>query len=109
MQQFLDDRKHMAFSMVDHLRWDLKQILDLAVAKGVIRANPVYVHPGTILLFVPKECAKPKRPVMTIDQIKKALEVLDLRAPGFQARCLRGNALQRDLRASPWSSKRGPC
>src|SRR5215470_7305839 len=56
MQQFLDDRKHMAFSMVDHLRWDLKQILDLAVAKRVITANPVYVHPGTMLLFVPKEC-----------------------------------------------------
>src|SRR5262249_10778275 len=26
MQQFLDDRKHLAVSMVDHLRWDLKQI-----------------------------------------------------------------------------------
>jgi len=69
----------MAFSMVDHLRWDLKQILDLAVAEGVLRANPVYVQPGTMLLFVPRECPKPKRPVMTIDQVKKALEVLDLR------------------------------
>lgn len=79
MQEFLDDHKHMACSMVDHLRWDLKQILDLAVAEGVIRANPVYVHPGTMLLFVPGECAKPKRPVMSIDDVKKALEVLDLR------------------------------
>ena len=79
MQQFLDDRKHMAFSMVDHLRWDLKQILDLAVAEGVIRTNPVYVQPGTMLLFVPRECAKPNRPVMTIDQVRKALAVLDLR------------------------------
>jgi len=79
MQQFLDDRKHMAFTMVDHLRWDLKQILDFAVAEGVIPTNPVYVQPGTMLLFVPRECAKPKRPVMTIDHVKSALEVLDLR------------------------------
>jgi integrase len=79
MQQFLDDKKHMAFSIVDHLRWDLKQILDLAVAKRVIDSNPVYVYPGTMLLFVPKECAKPKRPVMTVDDVRKALEALGLR------------------------------
>jgi integrase len=79
MQQFLDDRKHMAYSMVDHLRWDLKQILHLAVAKKVIEANPVYVEPGTMLLFVPRECPKPKQPVMTAADVRKALEVLDLR------------------------------
>jgi integrase len=79
MQQFLDDRKHLAFSTVDHLRWDLKQIFDLAVAESVIQTNPVYVQPGTMLLFVPRECPKPKRPVMTADQVKKALEVLGLR------------------------------
>jgi integrase len=79
MQRFLDERKHMACSMVDHLRWDLKQILDLAVAKGVIQSNPVYVQPGTMLLFVPRECAKTKRPVMTLDEVKKALDALGLR------------------------------
>ena len=26
LQAFLDDRKHLSYSMVDHLRWDLKQI-----------------------------------------------------------------------------------
>ena len=41
MQQFLDDRRTLAVSMVDHLRWDLKQILDLAVAEGAILSNPV--------------------------------------------------------------------
>jgi integrase len=79
LQRFLDDRKHMAFSMVDHLRWDVKQVLDLAVAEGVIKTNPVYVSPGTMLLFVPRECVKPKRPFMTMPQIKQALRVLDLR------------------------------
>jgi integrase len=79
VQEFLDDRKHMAFSMVDHLRWDVKQILDLSVAKGVIATNPVYMQAGTMLLFVPRECGKPKRPVMTVDHVKNALGVLGLR------------------------------
>jgi integrase len=79
LQTFLDDRKGLSFTMVDHLRWDLKQILDFAVAEGVIRKNPVYLQAGTMLLFVPRECTPPKRPVMTTDQVKKALEVLELR------------------------------
>jgi integrase len=78
MQQFLDERKHMARSMIDHLRWDLKQIFDLAVVKGVIRSNPVFMS-GKMWLFVPDECAQPKRPMMTVDQVKKVLDVLDLR------------------------------
>jgi integrase len=76
-QSFLDDRKHLARTMVDHLRWDIKQILDLAVAEGVIPRNPVYS--GKMLLFVPKECKKPERPVMTLEQAKLAFSVLDLR------------------------------
>jgi len=36
LRNFFDDRKHLAFSMADHLRWDLKQILDLAIAEGLI-------------------------------------------------------------------------
>src|SRR5262245_39346511 len=68
LQAFLDHRKHLSSSMVDHLRWDLKQILDLAIAEGVITRNPVYVPPGTMLLFVPRECPKAKRAVMSVDQ-----------------------------------------
>jgi integrase len=79
LQEFLDRRKKRAYTLVDHLRWDLKQILDLAVAEGVIPSNPVYVMPGTMLLFVPKECPKPKRSVMTVEQVKKAMSVLNLR------------------------------
>ena len=32
-----------------------------------------------MLLFVPRECTKPERPVMTLDQAKLAFSVLDLR------------------------------
>jgi integrase len=79
LQRFLDDRKHLAFSMVVHLRWDMKQILDLANAEGVITKNPVYVPPGTMLLFVPRECRRPERPVLTIEQVKKIFDALDQR------------------------------
>ena len=78
MQQFLDDRRHMAFSMVDHLRWDLKQILDLAVAEGVSSKNPVHVS-GTMLLFVPRECRPPARLIMTVQEAQQAFDVLGLR------------------------------
>jgi integrase len=76
-QTFLDERKHLAQSMVDHLRWDVKQILDLAVTKRIIQQNPVYS--GRMLIFVPRECKKPRRPVMSLDEAKLALSVLDLR------------------------------
>src|ERR1051326_4819237 len=79
LQDFLDRRKKRAYTLVDHLRWDLKQILDLAVAERVIPSNPVYVQPGTMLLFVPKECPTPKRSVMTVDQVKKAMSIPNLR------------------------------
>ncbi|PYS49767.1 MAG: hypothetical protein DMG13_22625 [Acidobacteria bacterium] len=79
LQAFLDDRKHLSYSMVDHLRWDLKQILNLAIAEGVITRNPAYVPPGTMLLFVPRECPKAKRLVMTVEQAKEAFASLELR------------------------------
>ncbi len=63
--------------MVDHLRWDVKQILDLSVAEGILPRNPVYS--GKMLLFVPKECKKAERPVMTLEQAKLAFSVLELR------------------------------
>jgi integrase len=78
LQNFLDERKTMAFTMVDHLRWDLKQILDLAVAENVIPRNPLYVS-GSMLLFVPRECPHPNRPTMNEKEVKKAIGVLDLR------------------------------
>ena len=78
MQGFLDQRKTMAFTMVDHLRWDLKQILDLAVAEDVIPRNPVYLS-NSMLLFVPRECTQPQRPTMNVKEVRQAIAVLDLR------------------------------
>jgi hypothetical protein len=32
----------MAYNTVDHLRWDLKAIFDLAAADGLFVRNPIY-------------------------------------------------------------------
>lgn len=78
MQALLDERKHLSYSFVDHLRWDLKQIFSLAVTDGAIESSPIYAD-GKLFLFVPKECKKPARPAMTFDQAKLAFSILDLR------------------------------
>src|SRR5580698_2164287 len=49
LQDFLDSKREMSFSVVDHLRWDLKQIFDMAIAEGFVRLNPA------LLLFTPRE------------------------------------------------------
>jgi nitrate reductase alpha subunit len=49
----------LSFSVVDHLRWDLSQIIEMAVAEGHIRLNPAR------LLFTPREAKKPVRRAMT--------------------------------------------
>jgi hypothetical protein len=53
LQSFLDSKaqRGLSFSTVDHLRWDLKQILDMAVAEGYLRRNPAE------LLFTPRLAA----------------------------------------------------
>ena len=63
----------LSFSVVDHLRWDLKQIFDMAVAEGQIERNPA------LLLFTPKEAAKPVRRAMTIEEVRLCFGVLDQR------------------------------
>jgi hypothetical protein len=106
LRAFLDERKQMARSMVDHLRWDIKQILDLAVAEGVIPRNPVYS--GKMLLFVPRECKGPRQPVMTLDDAKLALSVLDLRERLiFEIRDPGRYAGERDIRSASWSYSAG--
>jgi integrase len=74
--QDLLDRKAQAglsFSVVDHLRWDLKQIFDMAVAEGQVERNPA------LLLFTPKEAAKPVRRVMNIEEVQNCFAALDRR------------------------------
>lgn len=75
LQDFLDAkaRSGLSYSVVAHLRWDLRQILKLALAKGYI------THNAAELLFVPRELPRPGKRVMTFDEVNLFFSVLDLR------------------------------
>jgi integrase len=74
LQSFLDGKSaKLSFSMVDHLRWDLTQIFEMAEDEELIRKNPAK------LLFTPREARRAERPVMTLEEVKKCIGVLELR------------------------------
>jgi integrase len=75
LQDFLDRKAGagLSFSTVDHLRWDLKQVFDMAVAEGFLLRNPAQ------LLFTPRDCPRAATRVMTFEEVRKLFEVLDLR------------------------------
>ena len=74
LQDLLDRKaKHLSFSVVDHLRWDIKQIFDMAVAEGKADRNPA------LMLFTSKEAAMPERRAMTIEEVQISFSVLEQR------------------------------
>ena len=76
LQDLLDlkaKRDGLSFSVVDHLRWDMKQIFDMAVAEGHIVLNPA------LLLFTPREAKKPVHRAMTIREVQLCFGALDQR------------------------------
>jgi integrase len=73
LQDLLDvkaQKEKLSFSTVDHLRWDIKQIFDMAVADGHIARNPA------LLLFTPKDAAMAKKEVMSIAEVQTCFRVL---------------------------------
>ena len=74
LQDLLDLKaKALSFSVVDHLRWDMKQIFDMAVAEGQIERSPA------LLLFTPNEARKPVRRAMNIREVQLCFGALDQR------------------------------
>jgi len=74
LQDLLDAKaKALSFSVVDRLRWDLKQVFDMAIAEGIVERNPA------LLLFTPKEAKKPVRRAMTLEEVRCYFAVLNLR------------------------------
>ena len=73
LQPFLEAKANsgLSYSLVAHLRWDLRQILNLAVAKGYLTRN------SAELLFVPSEVRRPDKRIMTFDEVKLFLSVLE--------------------------------
>lgn len=62
-----------SYSVVAHLRWTLRQIFRMAVEEGCLERNPAEI------LYIPREAERPKRDVMTREEVKRLLEVLGTR------------------------------
>jgi len=75
LQAFLESKadEGLSFSVVDHLRWDLSAILEMAVAEKVIASNP-----GT-RLYTPKHAPKGTTRAMSVDEVNTALGAVQLR------------------------------
>lgn len=73
LQRFLDSKGELSHGTVSHLRWDLKQIFDVAMSEGMVARNPA------LMLFVPASCTKAERPVMNLAEVKVAIVGLGLR------------------------------
>jgi integrase len=75
LQAFLDRKgaTGLSFSIVDHLRWDLRQIFRMAVSEGVLVRNPAE------LLFTPRCCPLPATKIMTRKEVQATFAVLATR------------------------------
>jgi integrase len=74
LQALLDEKgPKLSYSVVAHLRWDMRQIFNMAIAEGFVKLNPA------ALLFIPREAKRPAHPTMTVEQIKTAFAVLAVR------------------------------
>jgi integrase len=74
LQAYLDEKAVThGFSMVDHLRWDLTSIFDLAVAEKVLTTNPAKK------LYTPSTAKKGACPVMTASDVEMALGAVEFR------------------------------
>jgi integrase len=69
LQNFLDEKaaNGLSFSTVAHLRWDLRQILRMAMVEGYVVRNPAE------LLFVPRDAPHGDSRVMTCEEVQKCL------------------------------------
>jgi len=75
MQKFLDEKSvHLSSSVVGHLRWHLNAIYKMAQSDGVVEFNPAAA------LFTPACKVPPFKRVMSKDEVRVALSILDVRA-----------------------------
>jgi integrase len=63
----------LSFSIVAHLRWDFRQIFEMAKAEGIVTRNPA------LMLFTPRQSRKPDHRTMAIDEVKQTFAALQLR------------------------------
>jgi integrase len=63
----------VSFSVVDHLRWDLSAIFEMAVAEKVIGSNPA------TRLYTPKQAVRGETRAMTAKEVNIAISAVELR------------------------------
>jgi integrase len=75
LQGLLDKKAEagLSYSVVAHLRWDLRQIFRMAVTEGYITRNPAE------LLFVPRDAKRPEHTSMTREEVQRCFTALELR------------------------------
>ena len=74
MQRFLEEKgASLSSSIVGHLRWHFNAIFKMAESDGLVEFNPASA------LFIPACRTAPAKRVMSKDEVRKALRVLDLR------------------------------
>ena len=75
LQGFLESKaaSSLSFSVVDHLRWDLSAIFEMAVAEKVIATNPA------TRLYTPKYAPRGETRAMTVQEVNMALGAVELR------------------------------
>ena len=74
LQTMLDEKATtFSFSIVAHLRWDVRQILGMAVSEGHLVRNPAE------LLFIPREARRPEHTSLTREEVQKCFAALEQR------------------------------
>lgn len=75
LQAFLERKADasLSFSLVDHLRWDLSAILEMAVAEKAIASNPA------TRLYTSKHAPRGKTRAMTVEQVNVAIGAVEVR------------------------------
>jgi integrase len=75
LQGFLETKANggLSFSVVDHLRWDLTAMFEMAVAEKLVATNPA------TRLYTPKNAPKGHTRAMTVAEVITALAAVGLR------------------------------
>jgi len=75
LQEFLESKAAigLSFSIVDHLRWDLRSILELAAEDGHIERNPA------CSISTPRRAVAGEKKVMTRENVATAIRALEFR------------------------------
>jgi integrase len=75
LQDLLDAKAQvgLSYSVVAHLRWDLRQVFRMAVQEGHLLRNPAE------LLFIPRDAKRPEHTVMALKEVQVCFAALEQR------------------------------